>query len=216
MNAIAGFGEILYAGDLECKEVKAFSEIIYKNCRQLLNLIDDIISFSKLEANQVSIHKKRFALNGLFNQLEANNQAMLQSAEKETLTLEYDYCLSDGEDNIVGDETRIMQVMTNLVNNAIKFTNKGTITIGYQCLNNSEIRFFVKDTGIGIAEERQKEIFKRFVQVKNDDTMHLKGTGLGLPICNTLVDMMGGQIDLVSEPGIGSEFSFTLAVREQE
>jgi signal transduction histidine kinase len=151
MNAIAGFGEILYAGDLECKEVKAYSEIIYKNSRHLLNLIDDIIGFSKLEANQVSIHKKRFALNGLFNQLEANNQAMLQSAEKETLTLEYDYCLPDGEDNIVGDETRIMQVMTNLVNNAIKFTNKGTITIGYQCLNNSEIRFFVKDTGIGIA-----------------------------------------------------------------
>jgi signal transduction histidine kinase len=215
MHAIAGFGEILYAGDLEGNEIKAYSEIIYENSRHLLHLIDDIIGFSKLEANQVTIHKQSFALNRLFNQLEMNNKAMLQSAEKEILTLEYKYGLVDGEDNIIGDETRIMQVMTNLLNNAIKFTFEGKITIGYQCQNKSDIRFFVKDTGIGIAKDRQSEIFKRFVQVKNDKTLHLKGTGLGLTICNSLVDMMGGQIALVSEPGVGSEFSFTLTVREK-
>lgn len=213
MNAIAGFGEILYGGELSGDDVKTYSEIIYKNSRHLLHLIDDIIGFSKLEANQVTISKKLFAINRLFEQLQANNKALLQSAEKETLTLEYKYGLKDGKDSIVGDETRILQVMTNLVNNAIKFTNKGKITIGYKVQLNGDIRFFVKDTGIGIAKERHKEIFQRFVQVKNDDTIHLKGTGLGLPICKSLVEMMGGQIDLKSEPGVGSEFSFTIPVR---
>ena len=210
MNAIAGFGEILYQGGIKNNDVELYSEIIYKNSIQLLHLIDDIIDFSKLEANQIRIIKKPFNVNKLFYQLKLNCESLFHTTEYELVKIVLDLSFEDEQDVIVADEIRITQVLTNLISNAVKFTPKGSITLGYRIKTDKTIHFYVKDTGIGIDKKYQNDIFKRFVQVKTDDTLHLRGTGLGLTISATLVKLMGGSINLDSEIGKGSTFYFTI------
>ena len=216
MNAIVGFSELLKKNKAIDKESKQFLGIIGKNANQLLILINDIIDFSKIDAKQVK-------LNPIKNNINTFIQETLQSfyvnpkvsKEKEDGKILLSSKLFFSDDTLAYahfDEIRVRQILTNLIQNAIKFTNEGEINISYEIIPNF-IKFTVKDTGIGIEENKLKQIFGRFQQADNSITRDFGGTGLGLSICKGLCHLMGGQIEVKSRIGKGATFSFTIPYR---
>ncbi len=209
MNAIVGFSELLSQDVLTQNEVGMYASIIFKNSMHLLNLINDIVDYSKIEAEQVKIYNESVPVNELISELSINMISILHNASKSHIDVLTHTPLSDDEAIITTDGTRLRQVLSNLINNAIKFTNTGFIEIGYLSCQDT-LEFFVRDTGIGIAPENQKKVFERFVQIRDGQSGNLGGTGLGLAICSNLIEKMKGQLCLESEPGEGSTFSFSL------
>lgn len=209
MNAIVGFSELLGQDELTHNEVNLYADIIFKNSMHLLNLINDIVDYSKIEAEQVKIYNQSVHVNELISELAINMISMLHNASKSHIDVLTHTPLRDEEAVIFTDATRLRQVLTNLINNAIKFTSNGFIEIGYRCCTDV-LEFFVRDTGIGIAPKDQKKVFDRFVQIRDNNTPNQGGTGLGLAICANLVEKMKGQMCLESTPGEGSTFCFTL------
>ncbi|MDR2968254.1 MAG: PAS domain-containing sensor histidine kinase [Tannerellaceae bacterium] len=203
LNAIAGFAELMvYADDSE--ERMGYFEIIKTNNQMLMQLINDILDLSKIEADVVKIAYEPVDVNELLHTACAS--ARLRMPPGVELIME------KGESECVfrTDPVRLFQLITNLSNNAIKHTKEGSITIGYRMFPGNRLEFYVKDTGFGIPEEKQAQLFKRFAKV-ND---YAEGIGLGLAICRGLVTKMGGTIWVKSEYGTGSEFIFTLPFRE--
>ena len=133
----------------------------------------------------------------------------LPIALSKNIVLSYNYLNNDDDSQIQSDEGKINQIMTNLINNAIKFTKSGIVDFGYKVINN-EIEFYVKDSGIGIPEEMHRKVFERFIQGDLSISRGYEGSGLGLAICKGLVDILGGNIWVKSEVNIGSTFSFTI------
>lgn len=165
-----------------------------------MQLINDILDLSKIEADAIKISYAPVDINELMDTIFASIR--LRMSEGVKLILEKcDYESSFGTDSI-----RFLQLINNLANNAIKNTQEGSITIGYTCLQGGRLKFYVRDTGIGIAEDKLQTLFTRFVKL-ND---YVEGLGLGLAICQGLVAKMGGLISVESELGIGSTFSFIL------
>lgn len=210
MNAIMGFAEILKLGDMKQEDIFNYSDIIFNNSVHLLNLISDIVDFSKIEANHVTIVKRDININQLLNDLRINTQQLLQNYSKTQIEVKLETQFNDKDANILTDDVKLRQVLLNLLNNAVKFSNKGTILFGYKLLNKKSLQFFVKDEGKGIPKVMQSKVFERFIQIKDNETFHLSGAGLGLAISRTLVQKLGGEIHLESQVGKGSEFSFTL------
>ncbi|MCT4591519.1 MAG: ATP-binding protein [Carboxylicivirga sp.] len=210
MNAIVGFSELLGQDAVSDNEVKMYADIIFKNSMHLLSLINDIVDYSKIEAKQLKIYKHSVNINELIEDLSMNMISILHKTSKGAIDVLTHTPLVEERANILTDGTRLRQVLSNLINNAIKFTNSGFIEVGYKKLNDKELEFFVKDTGIGIAPENQKKIFDRFVQVRDMETFSQGGTGLGLTICANIVERLNGQLCLESEPGKGSTFLFTI------
>jgi len=212
MNGIVGFSKLLkQRPDLSREKVEHYVDIITSNSKVLLNLINDIIDISKIEANQILISNKSCDLNDLLTDL-----LILFNSEKVRLKKdEIELRLTPPESSVVAevDSERLRQVLMNLINNAIKFTNKGSIEFGYR-LNGDTILFFVNDTGIGIQKGDVELIFERFRQVDNSVTRVYGGSGLGLAICKGIVSLMGGDIGVESEPGVGSRFWFTIPYRK--
>ena len=209
MNGIIGFAELLREAEDE-QEMNEFIDIIVKNGQHLLDLINDIIDLSKIEAGVLQIFKSEFNLNELTGEIYKLFSANKLLVEK-NLQLSYHNHLPDDEANIITDRTRLKQILINLINNAVKYTEKGSIEF-YYTLENDVLEFFVKDTGIGIAEEHQEHLFERFMQVTLNNTPKKEGTGLGLAITKTYLKMMGGNIKVRSQLNVGSTFSFTLPV----
>lgn len=209
LNAIVGFSGILASTERE-EEKQEYVSIIENNNTLLLQLISDILDLSKIEAGTLELNYSNIELNELMRELE---RGFLLRVKTDAVKLEFvepaGPCMAYTEKN------RLSQLMINLVTNAIKFTEKGSIRFGYEMREN-ELYFYVADTGCGIPKDKQQNIFGRFVKLNS----FAQGTGLGLSICKTLTDHMGGRIGVESEEGKGSTFWFTLpykpAVKEDK
>ena len=210
MNGIMGFAQLLKEKEIPATKRKEFLDIIHSRTRHLLQIINDIVDISKIEANQLDIQKENFDLNNLMDNLYQEQKKVLQDLHKSHLQLHLSRGVPQKEFFIYGDINRIRQILYNLLSNAMKFTKKGYIEFGYQPQNNQGINFFVRDTGIGIPKEKYDEIFERFRQVDESSSRPYEGTGLGLTICKNLVEMMGGAIQVSPNEENGTRFDFFL------
>jgi len=201
MNAIVGFSEFLKQPNIDRLKQSYFADIIIKSSNQLLTIINDIVAMATLDAKQMRLNLKTFNLNRLLNVVY---QQEIKSAGDQGLNLSLELPFADEMVNIKMDETKVIQVLTNLLNNAIKFTSQGIVQFGY--LNEPQLCFFVKDTGIGIPQNMHEVIFERFRQVDNSQERLYGGSGLGLSITKAYVELMGGKIWLESTIGIGTTF----------
>jgi signal transduction histidine kinase/CheY-like chemotaxis protein len=212
MNAIVGFSGFLNNPDLQFEERRQYSDIIVQSTNQLLSIITDIINIASIEAGQESITESQISLNRTMKYI--HEQMLIKVAQKD-INLELKLPSPLQEIKVLTDETKLIQVFTNLIDNALKFTIKGNVVFGYEIRAN-EIEFFVSDTGVGIDPSFHKEIFKRFRQVENSLPQHIGGSGLGLSISKAYVELMGGKIWVNSRLKEGSTFFFTIPCKIAE
>ncbi len=197
LNSIVGFSSMLQVTD-DPEEKRQYINIIEENNQLLLQLISDILDLSKIEAGKYDMVPSDIDAGQLCMDLVNTSSRRVSNGVRIQL------CDTLPNLTFVSDRNRVQQVLLNFVNNAIKFTSEGSITLGYE-LQSDFVKFYVQDTGIGIEPKMQKEVFNRFVKLNS----FVPGTGLGLPICQTIVAQMGGEIGVESEPGKGSRFWFT-------
>ncbi len=210
MNGILGFAELLKQPDLTGDQQQKYISIINKSGARMLNIINEIVDISKIEAGLVEIHMNESNIN---KRIEDVCTFFKPEAENKNIKLSYVTPLPAKDVIIKTDREKVYAVLANLVKNAIKYTEKGEIELGYNIVETHgrvSLQFYVKDTGIGIPKERQEAIFERFIQADIADTMARQGAGLGLTISKAYVEMLGGKIWVESEEGIGSTFYFTL------
>ncbi len=208
MNGILGFAELLQNPDNSREKTELFIQVINSCSHQLLALINDIIDISKIEASQITITNTKVDINRVLYEVNS----LIQVPKDKNIDIICPHIKDISTVNIFIDEVRLKQILINLINNALKFTNQGFIEYGYQ-LNQSNILFFVRDTGIGIAPENQHLIFERFRQIDTSSTTLRGGTGLGLAITKALVEKMGGSIWVDSTIGKGSVFYFQFPLK---
>lgn len=206
MNGILGFAQLLKEPKLSGEEQTHYINIIEKSGRRMLNIINDIIDVSRIETGETKI---RISKTNISKQVEYIYKFFKPEVEAKGMNLTYTDPLPLKEAVINSDREKIYAILTNLVKNAIKYSNDGSIEFGYE-RKDKFLEFFVKDTGIGIPKDRLKAIFERFVQADITDTRALQGAGLGLSITKAYVEMLGGKIWVESEEGIGSVFYFTI------
>jgi len=212
LNAILGFSDLLDKSDLSENKRKEFISTIQQSGRKLLAIMDDILDLSMIESNQVEIDNKQFSLNELVDQLVSETKNNIELSDKD-ITCSPNKPLSKDRDMIVSDYDKIKQVYTILLDNALKFTEKGEIEVGYNVKSTDYIDFYVSDTGLGIPKESKELVFERFRQVDQSITRKYEGLGLGLSIADGLVKQLGGTISLVSQVKEGSKFTFSLPVK---
>ncbi len=214
MNGVIGMTGLLLDSNLS-REQREYADTIRVSGEALLSIINDILDFSRIEAGKMLIEEIGFDLRAT---VEDTMGLLAERAHSKRLELagliEYDVPTA-----LKGDPGRIRQILTNLIGNAIKFTAEGEVVLRVELVESKEdtpvVRFSVTDTGIGMTEEEQGRIFESFTQADASITRRHGGTGLGLTICRQLVDLMGGEIGLRSEPGAGSTFFFTLPLERQ-
>ena len=202
LNAIVGFSQLLPTADTP-EEQKLYSDIINQNSDILLQLINDILDLSKIEAGTLEYVKRPINLGEVCRTIYA--------VHKERITGGVDFIFDNGEEDLQmeGDPNRIMQIITNFITNATKFTHTGEIRFGFE-REGENVRVYVKDTGIGIEKEKVGHIFERFVKLNS----FVQGTGLGLSICRMIIEKIGGEIGVTSEFGKGSTFYFIIPCTE--
>ncbi|WP_303180001.1 ATP-binding protein [uncultured Butyricimonas sp.] len=203
LNAIVGFSELLTQTE-DRTEREEYIDIIQRNNELLLQLISDILDLSKIEAGTLEFVYTMVDMNELLRSLElSNRQKIVDNPDIEVAFISrHDECI------VYTEKNRVLQVLSNFMSNALKFTNKGHVHFGYE-QRGDELRFFVSDTGRGIPTNKQTDIFKRFIKLDSFSN----GTGLGLAICQTIVNKLGGTIGVESEEGRGSTFWFTLPLK---
>ena len=209
MNAIVGLSELLKDKGYSEAEKTEFVDLIVANSNSLLELIDDILDISKIESNQLKINFKECEVYPLLNELYHRYTEEIKSREKSFLDFRLSVNLKDNNLSIESDALRLKQVLSKLLDNAIKFTDAGHITLGCS-LEKDRIMFFVEDTGIGLSEDKKEIIFDLFRKVEDNKLRLYRGTGLGLSLSQNLVKMMGGEIRVESEADKGSRFYFYL------
>ncbi|MFO7972065.1 MAG: ATP-binding protein, partial [Desulfobacterales bacterium] len=210
MNGILGFADLLKKPHLSDGQQQQYLQIIEKSGKRMLNIINDIIDISKVEAGLMELDIKETNVN---EQIEYIYTFFKPEAESKNIKLSFNNSLPAKEAIINTDREKVYAILTNLVKNAIKYTEKGSIEVGCHVKTDSEtgkLEFYVKDTGIGIPKDRQEAIFERFIQADIADNGAYQGGGLGLSISRAYVEMLGGKIWLESEEGRGSTFYFTL------
>lgn len=209
LNGVVSMSNLLMKTKLN-KEQFEYAEIIKNSSEVLSSLIDDILDYSKIEAGKLELDLEEF---NLLECIEGTVKMLLNKAQEKKLDILYQID-SDVPEVILGDFLRLRQILINLINNALKFTDRGDIIIDVKAQSHSEgkikLQFCVSDTGIGIKDSEQKLLFKSFSQVDSGTTRKYGGTGLGLRICKSLSELMGGEIWLESEYGKGSDFYFTI------
>ena len=209
MNAIIGIADLLAKTALSPEQDK-YVQIFRRAGDNLLNLINDILDLSKVEASQLELERTGFSLNDL---LEKVTEMVAVRAHEKGLALVCEIA-PDVPTDLVGDPTRLRQVLLNLLGNAIKFTESGEVSLRVTLEGDSSVpaalRFTVSDTGIGIPSEKLGRVFERFTQADSSTTRRYGGSGLGLTISKRLVELMGGRIWVESEVGKGSVFSFAV------
>ncbi|MEA3317044.1 MAG: ATP-binding protein [Bacteroidota bacterium] len=209
MNAILGFSELLSNDiDITNDDKLEYINLIKSNGNNLLNLINDIIDISKIEANQIKINKKECNINTIFADLKKNYNQLKKRQEKDHIEIRTNNTYSDL--SIITDPLRLQQILSNLIDNALKFINTGYIEFGFVEKDTNNLLFYVKDTGIGMSEENKNLIFQRFHKLENDNTKLYRGAGLGLTICKNLVELLDGNIWFKSIKDKGTTFYFTL------
>ncbi|MBN2742775.1 MAG: hypothetical protein JXR39_02670 [Marinilabiliaceae bacterium] len=217
LNALLGFSALMSEPDLNSEEREQFGSIIHHNSNTLLELINDILDISKMEAGQMQLVMQPVQINAIVNNLIGTFELLLKRPEVglgKSVKLRLNIPDSLMHAIIVADRLRLEQVLSNLISNALKFTAQGTVEIGCERLSHQGvIRFYVKDTGIGIKDENLELIFGRFRKVEDDASQLFRGNGLGLAISSHLVQLMGGTMTVESKVGVGSVFYFTLPDR---
>jgi len=206
MNAICGFSKILSEADLSKEEWHQFSEIVQINVDQLLTIITDIITISSIELNQEEVHLQPTCINDMMDDLYA---IFKERAVTHQNSISVEKTLSDDQSIILTDSNKVKNILQNLLTNALKFTNNGSVNFGYH-LKNSEFEFYVKDTGPGIEPEMHQMIFDNFKKNMDDKKFNFGGTGLGLSIAKGFTNLLGGRIWLDSQINQGSTFYFTI------
>jgi PAS domain S-box-containing protein len=209
MNAIIGFTDLLLKRKIGNEE-QDFVKIIKTSGENLLRIINDVLDISKIESGMMTFERQPISIKEIFSSLSI---MLSQKAFDKGLDLNFSYH-RNLPDIVAGDPTRLTQIIINLVGNAIKFTEKGSVDIFAKVIENKGdgylFEFTVKDTGIGIAGDKQKQIFERFAQAETHTTRHYGGTGLGLSIAKQLIELQGGTIGLESKIGEGTSFIFTI------
>jgi PAS domain S-box-containing protein len=216
MNGILGFAELLKGPGLTIEEQQEYIAIIGKSGKRMLNIINDIVDLSKIESGLMKMNIKDSNIN---EQIEYVYTFFKPEVEAKGMQLFFKNTLPANEAIIKTDREKMFSIFSNLIKNAIKYSNKGCIEMGYVLKtkkestiqsSNKELEFYVKDTGIGIPKDRQKAVFERFVQADIEDIHAKQGAGLGLSITKAYIEMLGGKIWLESEEGKGSTFYFTI------
>jgi len=213
MNAIIGFINLLGDQDISQEQKEEIIELAQSSSSDLLNILNDIIDISKIEADELVLNKTLNYVNNLLSESYRFYSNNIDLKSKENVKLSLDLEANSERIAVYTDKARFRQIMNNFINNAIKFTNSGEIVIGYNQITTGGrklLRFFVKDTGEGIPDDKIDYIFDRFNRIDDSRKKTLVGTGLGLSISKKLVDLLGGDIGVESKLGEGSEFYFTL------
>ena len=206
MNGILGFSELLMEPQLSGEEQAEYIELMHRSGQRMLNLINDLIDISRIEAGETMVQVAETSVNELLHEVYSFFKPL---AEAKGLRLSCQAGLPDSESIIISDQRKLNQILTNLVQNALKFTHVGSIAIDYY-RKGTMLIFSVSDTGIGIPYDMQNRIFDRFLQVNNSLTRAHEGSGLGLSISKAYVEMLGGTIWVESEEGKGCKFIFTV------
>lgn len=210
MNAIMGFSGLLKHNFDNREKLEQFANIINQRSNDLLDIINDILDIAKIESGQLQVNIEECNINDLFTELQLIFTGYQNRSGKQHIRL--DFQKYSGPDIIFTDRVKLKQILINLISNAIKFTEEGSVIAGCRRIDgNDDLVFYVCDTGIGIPLEKQKFIFERFAQLNQNPGKLSGGTGLGLPIAKGLVNLLGGKISVDSGPGKGSAFSFTIA-----
>lgn len=211
MNAIIGFSDLLVDYNTDVNEREELVSHINNNCDTLLHLIDDIIDLAKIEANQLSVSIRETNMNLIIRELVEFYNETRKKINKTHINFKVDKKILNQNLKLKTDPFRLKQILTNLIDNAFKFTDSGTIELGYLVKeNDTKIEFYIKDTGIGIDKEKYDEIFQSFIKIENDKSKLYRGTGLGLTITKNLIERLGGKIWLESVPKKGTTFYFNL------
>lgn len=209
MNAILGFTNLLKNDQLNTEDTKEYLETIEKSGNNLVLIINDLIEMSKIDAKQITPNYTSVDLNKCLDEIHETLKITIPAEKKIAFVFEKDK--SYNKVYVTIDETKVKQILVNLINNAIKYTDKGAISFGFEIhKEQQEIHFYVKDTGYGISPEDQVLIFDRFKRIDNDYTTKSSGLGLGLSITKAYLDMMHGKIRLTSSIGNGSTFYFSI------
>lgn len=211
MNAIMGFSSLMMENYNNKSKLEKFSEIINQRCNDLLDIINDILDIAKIESGQLQVNPEECHIGKLFDELTEFFSEYKSKIGKQHIILSlHDECLQN-EKIIIIDKVKLKQILINLINNAFKFTESGKIEGGCKYDENHHLLFYVSDTGIGIPKDKHTVVFERFSQLNENAKKNNGGTGLGLPIVKGLVHLLGGEIFLESEQGVGSTFSFTIS-----
>jgi PAS domain S-box-containing protein len=205
MNAIVGFSRLLNDPDMMPEKGNQYTDIIIQSSDQLLAIIDDIISIASIEAGQEEIRENEININTICKLIK---EQFSPKTNDRNVTLSLKSTLPDDDATIITDVTKLTQIITNLVGNALKFTQQGSVNFGYQVKDN-QLEFFVEDSGIGIPMDMHEIIFNRFRQLETTTARNFGGSGLGLSISKAYVELLGGKIWLTSELGKGAVFYFT-------
>ncbi len=207
MNSILGFSELFKNKNISNQRKENYLKIIHTSGKHLIKIIDDIIDFSKIESGLLVINRANVNIKELFTLLY---DEYIQVAQNKNPNIELKMEIPDEDYIIYTDEIRVKQIISNFLTNSIKFTEKGKIVLGYHKAGKKQLKFFVKDTGIGIPQDKLETIFERFQQADDSTTRKYGGTGLGLTISKNLAEMLDGEIGVKSEENTGAEFYFTL------
>lgn len=206
MNAIIGFSQLLNKQELEDEKRKDFTNIIINSTNQLLSIVNDVLTISSLETKQEKLTIQKVCINSILTELFTIFKGQ---ADHHQLSFISKPQLDDAQSEIFTDRTKLTQILSNLLANSLKFTKEGYVEFGYS-LDNGELEFYVKDTGIGIQANMQEKIFERFNQADISISKKYGGTGLGLAISKAFVELLGGRIWVESEQGKGATFYFTI------
>lgn len=206
MNAIVGFSSILMNKDLKGKRKKELIQHIHSNSNTLLHLIEDIIDVAKIESGQFQIFEEDFSMNTLFNELynEFTEKHLLKT------NVEFKIVNFEKDHRVFADRYRIRLILSKLIDNAFKFTEKGYVETGYSITDQKSIEIYVKDTGLGISDDKKQVIFKRFTKIENEKEKLYRGAGLGLYISKSIAQLLKGDLKVESEINKGSKFTLTI------
>ncbi len=206
LNAIVGFSTLIGEEENDVRRRQEFVEIITRNADHLLEIMTDIVESSDIETGTVNVNREEVNLNDL---MERVSSRFRKKASEKSLVLDYVAAADANEVTIITDRFKLLQVLHNLVGNAVKFTSAGKVGFGY-AIKGEMIEFYISDTGIGISPEHKDKIFCNFYQVDSNPGRMYEGTGLGLSISKAYIELLGGRIWLTSRPDEGSVFYFTI------
>jgi len=216
MNAILGFTELLTMpnSSISSEEKQNYIKLIHNSGNNLVQLIDDIIDISKIEASQLKIIPKPCDINQTLTDIYESYIEIKKQKGKENIDLSFN--LAEPKQNVITltDPLRLTQIISNLIDNALKFTDEGFINFGYETQKSDTLLFYVKDSGIGMDEKKKELVFERFRKIEDNKTKLYRGAGLGLTICKSLIKLLGGEIWVESYLGSGSSFYFTIPYKK--
>jgi signal transduction histidine kinase/CheY-like chemotaxis protein len=209
MNAIMGFSELLNSEGISKNEEIEYRKIINKSGKNLVSIIDDLIEMSKIDADQVEIRYSDFDLDDCIQNIIDDIKKSIPKSNE--LEIKIEKSKNGLSKKIITDKEKLVKILTNLISNAVKFTDKGSIVLFYEIdYPSSMIHFYIIDSGIGIEKDNYEKIFKRFIKIENDHSIRGGGLGLGLTLAKAYIELLGGQISLESEFGVSSTFKFSI------